>query len=165
MADVQNSLDRGRLDKLTVANVWGPGFRNLSEVCAWLFFPEKNPWFSKPGLSHLDSVQLSSTRPPCKKLPNLEPKVLQSGFGVHFLFWPGEFWENCRRISDQIMMVNSSANCLALFSRVSGPPPPRKFTPKLVGIPLQFHCPEPNKISRRFSAYGGDRQICLLKSP
>ena len=37
-------------------------------------------------------------------LPNgvgidVEPEVLQSGFGVIFLFWPGEFLENCRQIS------------------------------------------------------------------
>ena len=37
------------------------------------------------------------------------PDVMQSGFGVNFLFWSGEFWENCRRISQRILMANFSA--------------------------------------------------------
>ena len=27
---------------------------------------------------------------------NVGPDVMQSGFGVNFLFWSGEFEENCR---------------------------------------------------------------------
>ena len=34
-----------------------------------------------------------------------------------------------------------------------------KFTSRLVGIPLQFHFLEPKIYSRRFSAYGGDRNF------
>ena len=34
----------------------------------------------------------------------LEPEVLQSGFGVKFLFWPSEFYENCQRISQRNLM-------------------------------------------------------------
>ena len=86
------------------------------------------------------------------------------GWGV-FLFWPGagEFWENCWRISQQILMAKffprSFRRC---FWRVSGHP--RKFTPKLVGIPLKFHFLEPKTFSRRFSAYWGD-QILVFWNP
>ena len=31
---------------------------------------------------------------------------MQSGLGVNFLFWSGEFLENCRRISQRILMAN-----------------------------------------------------------
>ena len=31
------------------------------------------------------------------------PEVLQSGFGVRFLFWSGEFEENCQQILSQIL--------------------------------------------------------------
>ena len=58
--------------------------------------------------------------------------------------------------------VNPSANFPANFS----PPPPSsrpKFTPKIVGIPLQFHIFEPNVFSRRFSAYSGKREAHKLK--
>ena len=34
-----------------------------------------------------------------------------------------------------------------------------KFTSRIVGIPLQFHFLEPKIYSRRFSAYGGDRDL------
>ena len=46
-------------------------------------------------------------------------------------------------------------NFSALFFQGFRPPPPQKFTPKLVSIPLQFHFLEPKIYSRRFSAYGG----------
>ena len=41
----------------------------------------------------------------------------------------------------------------------SPPPPPKKFTPKLVGIPLQLHFLKPKCFSRRFSAYRGDQDV------
>ena len=39
---------------------------------------------------------------------------MQSGFGVNFLFWPGEFWETCRRISQRILMANFDSEFLGL---------------------------------------------------
>ena len=53
------------------------------------------------------------------------------------------------------------------LSRFSGPP---RFTPRIVGISLQFHFLEPNLFfSRRFSANWGDqnrfRIICCIESP
>ena len=38
-----------------------------------------------------------------------------------------------------------------------------KFTPSVLGIPLQFHFLGPKIISRRFSAYGGDQGFGPLK--
>ena len=41
---------------------------------------------------------------------------LQSGLGVNFLVWPGEFQENCRRISQQISMANFVRELFGLVS-------------------------------------------------
>ena len=47
------------------------------------------------------------------------------------VFWPGEFCENCRQISQRILMANFFCELFHLvISGVSGPPPP-KFTPKV----------------------------------
>ena len=99
----------------------------------------------------------------------IEPEVLQSGFGVFFLFWPGEFWENCRQISQRILRAKFLREFLGLvFPGFQALSPPKihaqysrpKFTPKIVGIPLQFHFLERKNVSRRFSAYhGGDQYI------
>ena len=43
------------------------------------------------------------------------PDVMQSGFGVNFLFWSGEFQENCRRISQRILMANFDSEIFGLF--------------------------------------------------
>ena len=46
------------------------------------------------------------------------------------------------------------------FARIPGPPPPpKKFTPRIVGIPLQFHFLEPKIYSHRLSAYWGDQDL------
>ena len=37
--------------------------------------------------------------------------------------------------------------------------PPKKVTPKIVGIPLQFHFLEPKIVSHRFSAFGEDHEL------
>ena len=77
----------------------------------------------------------------------LEPGVLQSGFGVNCLFWPGEFQENCRRISQRILVAILFCNAFGLvFPGFQASPPKSrpKFTPEIVGIPLQFHFLEPN---------------------
>ena len=39
---------------------------------------------------------------------------MQSGFGVNFLFWSGEFEENCRRISLRILMANFDSEFFGL---------------------------------------------------
>ena len=53
---------------------------------------------------------------------NVDPEVLQSGFGVNF--WSSEFLENCQRISQQVLMVKCFLRIFGpCFSRVSGPPP------------------------------------------
>ena len=39
---------------------------------------------------------------------------MQSGFGVKFLFWSGEFYENCRRISQRILMANFDSEFFGL---------------------------------------------------
>ena len=98
----------------------------------------------------------------------VEPEVLQSGFGVKFLFWPGEFWENCRRISQRVLMAIFFCEFFGLVfpgfrapTKNSRP----KFTPRIVGFPLQFHFLEPKTCSRRFSAYGGDQGLCKIWAP
>ena len=40
--------------------------------------------------------------------------VMQSLFGVKFLFWSGEFEENCRRISQRILMANFGSEFFGL---------------------------------------------------
>ena len=52
----------------------------------------------------------------------VEPEVLQSGFWVNFLSWLGEIEENCRQISQRILMATFSANFRPCFSG-----PPQKF--------------------------------------
>ena len=37
-----------------------------------------------------------------------------------------------------------------------------KLTPRIVGIPLQFHFLEPKIYSRQFLAYGGDLKMVLV---
>ena len=39
---------------------------------------------------------------------------MQSGIGVNFLFWSGEFEENCRRISQRILMANLDSEFFGL---------------------------------------------------
>ena len=39
---------------------------------------------------------------------------MQSGFGVNFLFWSGEISENCRRISQRILMANFDSEFFGL---------------------------------------------------
>ena len=92
------------------------------------------------------------------------PDVLQSGFGVNFLFWPGEFGENYRRISQRILMANFDREFFGLvFPGFQATPKNSrpKFTSRNVGIPLQFHFLEPKIYSRRFSAYGGDQKVAM----
>ena len=96
----------------------------------------------------------------------LGPDVMQSGFGVNFLFWSGELWENGRRISQWILMANFDSEFFGLVFFPGFQATPKnsrpKFTSRIVGIPLQFHFLEPKIYSRRFSAYGGDQLICAL---
>ena len=110
---------------------------------------------------------LATSRPliSLQKEAVFDREVLQSRFGVNFLFLSGEFKENCRRISQRILMANFLREFFGLvFSRASGPPKNScpKFTARIVRIPLQFHFLEPNTFSRRFSASGGDQQFYHL---
>ena len=103
------------------------------------------------------------------RIGSVDPEVLQSGFGVNLLSWSGEFEEN----SSQIYQRISSANFFCEFFGLASPgfqplPPPKKnsppkFTPRFVGIPLQFRFFEHEHFPRRFCACGGDQQVmrCL----
>ena len=87
---------------------------------------------------------------------------MQSGFGVIFLFWSGEFLEDCRRISQRILMANFDSEFFGLvFPGVSGHPKihAQNSRPELSGFPLQFHFLEPKIYSWRFSAYGEDQHF------
>ena len=87
---------------------------------------------------------------------------MQSGFGVNFLFWPSEFEENCRWISQRNLMANFDSEFFGLvFPGFQAHPKNSrpKFTSRIVGIPLQFHFLEPKIYSRRFSAYVRDQQF------
>ena len=94
-------------------------------------------------------------------VPDFDPKVLESGLERIFYFG----MTNLRKLAGEFRSKFSSEFLLQIFqscsSRVSGPPTPPKnsgpnLTPKIVGIPFQFHIFEPNFLcSRRFSAYGG----------
>ena len=58
------------------------------------------------------------------------PGVVQSGFRVNFLFWSGKFSENCRRISQRILMANFDSEFFGLvFPGFQATP--KKFTPKI----------------------------------
>ena len=69
----------------------------------------------------------------CGIMEVLEPEVLQSKFGVNFLFWPGEFSEKWpANFDDEFFgLVFTGLQVLQKHSRP-------KFSPKIVGIPLQF---------------------------
>ena len=87
---------------------------------------------------------------------------MQSGFGVNFLFWPSEFEENCRWISQRNLMANFDSEFFGLvFPGFQAHPKNSrpKFTSRIVGIPLQCHFLEPTIYSRRFSAYVGDQDF------
>ena len=80
---------------------------------------------------------------------------MQSGFGVNFLFWSGEFEENCRRISQRILMANFDSEFFGLV--FAGFQATQKIHAQN-SRPLQFHFLEPRVYSRRFSARGGDQE-------
>ena len=87
---------------------------------------------------------------------------MQSGFGVKFLFWSGEFEENCRRISQRILMANFDSDFLGLVFQ--GFRPPKKIhaqnsRPELSAFLSNFTFSKPKIYSRRFSAYGGDQNL------
>ena len=97
------------------------------------------------------------------KSQNVEPEVLQSRFGVKFLYFG---LSKFRKIAGEI----SSANVDGEFRRrIFQPcffqdfrPPPPKFTLRIVGIPLQSHFLEPKICSRRSSACWGDQKMAAM---
>ena len=72
----------------------------------------------------------------------VDPEVLQSGFGVNsFLFWSGEFSENCLQISQRILPASFFPRiCHPCFSRASGPQKmqAQPSRPKLLAFPTNF---------------------------
>ena len=70
-------------------------------VCVWQSRHQPQPQNGENSGNRKRWRQTGSRR-------SIEPEVLQSGFGVNFLFGPGEFYQNCRRISQRILMVNFS---------------------------------------------------------
>ena len=74
----------------------------------------------------------------CTDTESADPEVLQSGFGLHFLSWSGEFWENSPQISRQILQPNFSCKSFGLVSpefQATQKNSPPKFTAKIVGFP------------------------------
>ena len=57
-------------------------------------------------------------------VPFVDPEILQSRFGVNFLFWSGEFSENCPQISQRVRQRISPF--FGLVSPGFRPPPPKK---------------------------------------
>ena len=109
---------------------------------------------SAPSSLHANVV--FGRRSPTTCSAEFDPEVLQSGFGVKFLVWPGEFLGK--------LPANVSANFSSeFFPQISalflqGFRPPKKVTPKIVDIPLGSQRLVPKCSSRRCSAYGGDHQ-------
>ena len=74
-----------------------------------MFLPSKhllssgNAEGSRNPCGALSPCNFATTHVPAERIG---PDVMQSGFGVNFLFWSGELWENCRRISQRILMAN-----------------------------------------------------------
>ena len=75
---------------------------------------------------------------------------MQSGFGVNFWFGPANFRKIASEFRGKFLQRFFSANFSALF--LQGFRPLKKYTPKIVGSPLQSHFLEPKPFSRRFSA-------------
>ena len=93
---------------------------------------------------------------------NLDPEVLQSGFGLNSLFWSGEFWENCRRISQRILPANLSRECFGLVSPELQTPP-KNHGQKLSAFLSRLTFLNPLFWSHRCSAYGGHQKTVKHK--
>ena len=73
----------------------------------------------------------------------LDPAVLQSGLGVSFLIWSGEFKKIAGEfLSEFIQRFFFPQNIRACFSRVSGPP--KSSGPKLSAFLSNFNILKPN---------------------
>ena len=86
---------------------------------------------------------------------DVDPNVLQSGFGVIFLFWPGEFNENCRGISQRISMANFDCEFFGLVFPFQAPQKKvhaQNSRPNLSAFLSNFAFSNPNFHARRFSA-------------
>ena len=93
----------------------------------------------------------------------IEPKVLQSGFEITFcsLAWRilGKLPANFSANFDDDFLLGKFFGLVFLGLQAPTKNSRQKFTPRIVGIPLQFHFLEPQMFSRRFSAYGGDQRF------
>ena len=74
------------------------------------------------------------------------PDVVQSGFGVNFLFWSGEFLGNCRRISQRILKANFDSEFFGLVFpgfQATQKIHAQNSRPELLAVLSNFHFLEP----------------------
>ena len=97
------------------------------------------------------------------------PEVLQSGFnfGVNFFILVrrmlGDSRENFSANFDGELFTRVFRPC---FSRISGPPPPKKNSrPEIVGISLQYHFLEPTFFHADFLLTGKIKRCFHLSPP
>ena len=89
---------------------------------------------------------------------SFDPKVLQSGCGVDFLSWSGEFYENCPQICQSTVPANFSREYVSLVSPGFQPPPKKihscpGFTPQIFNF--RFFEPNITFLSFVFFFWGG----------
>ena len=83
---------------------------------------------------------------------NFDPEVLRSGFGFIFYFGLAKFRRIAHRFLSKFCGNFFAQIFQPCFSRAAGPPgltlksSPLKFTPKIVGIALQFQIFEPTSV-------------------
>ena len=73
----------------------------------------------------------------------IDPEGLQSGFGLNFVFWSGEFWENCPSISRRILAANFQLVSRGPQAPLSQEIHPRNSRPELLALFSNFRCLKP----------------------